>query len=457
MTAATHCVADNPALGRVGLENFLSERRTALRRSYHTLTTKGVANARRIAEFFSRNGQGLLPMVDLIEQSRLAVDELIDITGRATMEAVLQLSAEQVAGPRTPGQRRTSPLWHGRQAGRVCLKERKLGVSKPRLRNKRGGEVAIPAYETMQENGMSTRMRDVLLRGISTRQYAEVLPEMASTCGVSKSNVSREAVEASAEALQELLERRFDEIDLLVIYIDGMQFGEHHIISAVGVDRSGHKHVLGIQQGATENTAAVGDLLEQLVARGVDTRAKRLFVIDGAKALRAAINRVFGPQHPVQRCRNHKLRNVCDRLPEEQKDQVKAAMRASYKLEAKEGMARLRKLADWLEQESPAAANSLREGLEECFTINRLGIPSSLHRCLATTNVIESPQSGVRMRTRRVCRWRDATMVQRWAAASFLATETNFRRIMGWKDLWQLEAILGRKRSEDAATMQEVA
>ena len=428
-----------------------------MKRSYHTLATKGEANAGRLAEFLRRNGQGLLPMVDLIEQSRLAVDELIDITGRATIEAVLQLSAEQVAGPRTPGQRRTSPLWHGRQAGRVCLKERKLGVQKPRLRQKGGGEVAIPAYEAMQENGIGARMLDVLLRGISTRQYAEVLPEMASTCGVSKSNVSREAVEASAEALQELLERRFDEIDLLVIYIDGMQFGEHHIISAVGVDRSGHKHVLGIQQGATENTAAVGDLLEQLVVRGVDTKAKRLFVIDGAKALRAAINRVFGPQHPVQRCRNHKLRNVCDRLPEEQKEQVKAAMRASYKLGAKEGMARLRKLADWLEQESPAAANSLREGLEECFTLNRLGIPPSLHRCLGTTNLIESPQSGVRMRTRRVCRWRDAAMVERWAAASFLATEKNFRRIMGWKDIWQLEAILGRKAMETAAVRQEVA
>src|SRR5215472_729730 len=433
------------------------ERRTALRRSYHTLTTRGETNAQRLAEFFSRHGQGLVPMVDLIEQSRMAVDELIDVAGRATIEAVLQLSAAQVAGPRTPGQRRSGLLWHGRQAGRVCLKERKLGVTKPRLREKGGGEVAIPAYETMQENGMSARMLDVLICGISTRQYAEVLPEMACTCGVSKSNVSREAAEASAEALQELLERRFDGIDLLVIYIDGMQFGEHHIISAVGVDRSGHKHVLGMQQGATENAAAVGDLLEQVVARGVDGKAKRLFVIDGAKALRAAINRVFGPQHPVQRCRNHKIRNVCDRLPEEQKDQVKAAMRASYKLEAEEGMARLRKLADWLEQECPAAANSLREGLEECFTINRLGIPSSLHRCLATTNVIESPQSGVRMRTRRVCRWRDAAMVERWAAASFLATERNFRRIMGWKDLWQLEAILGRKRSEDAATMQEVA
>jgi putative transposase len=429
-----------------------------LRRNYHTLSTKGQTNAKRLAEFFSRHGQGLLPMLDLIQQSRLAVDELIDIAGRAMIEVVLQLSAEQVAGPRTPGQRRNGALWHGRQAGRVCLKERKLGVTKPRLREKGGGgEVAIPAYEAMQENGMSARMLDVLMRGISTRQYAEVLPEMASTCGVSKSTVSREAAEAGEEALKELLERRFDEIDLLVIYLDGMVFGEHHVISAVGVDRAGHKHVLGIQQGATENAAAVEDLLQQLVARGVDPKAKRLFVIDGAKALRAAISKVFGPQHPVQRCRNHKIRNVVGRLPEGQKDQAKAAMRAAYKLEAKDGMARLRKLADWLEQEQPAAANSLREGLEECFTINRWGIPPSLHRCLATTNLIESPQSGVRMRTRRVCRWRDTAMVERWAAASFLATEKNFRRIMGWKDLWQLEAILGRKATETAAVRQEVA
>ena len=292
------------------------------------------------------------------------------------------------------------------------------------------------------------------MRGISTRQDEEVLPEMASTCGVSKSNVSREAAEAGDEALQELLERRFDRLDLLVIYIDGMVFGEHHVISAVGVDAQGHKHVLGIQSGATENAAAVEDLLHQLVARGVKPDVKRLFVIDGAKALRAAIHRIFGSQHPVQRCRNHKIRNVVERLPEEQKDQVKAALRASYRLEAKEGMARLRKLADWLEQEHPAAAASLREGLEECFTINRLGVPPSLHRCLATTNLIESPQSGVRMRTRRVCRWRDAAMMQRWVAASFLATETNFRRIMGWKDLWQLQAILGR---ETAVMQQEVA
>jgi transposase-like protein len=407
-----------------------------------------------LAEFLTRNGQVLLPMVDLIEQSRLAVDELIDVAGRATIEAVLELSAYQVAGPRTPGRRREEVGWHGRQRGRVCLKERKLGVSKPRLRAKGGSEMEIPAYEAMQDARLGRRMLDVLLRGISTRQYERVLPEMADTCGVSKSNVSREAIAAGEEALKELLDRRFDELDLLVIYIDGMVFGDHHMISAVGVDTAGRKHVLGIQQGATENAAAVEDLLQHLVARGVQPKAKVLFVIDGAKALRAAIHKVFGPQHPVQRCRNHKIRNVVERLPQEQKDQVKAAMRAAYRLDAKEGMARLRKLADWLDQEQPAAANSLREGLEECFTINRLGVPPSLHRCLATTNLIESPQSGVRMRTRRVCRWRDAAMIERWVAASFLATENNFRRIMGWKDLWQLKAILGR---EKASIKQEVA
>jgi transposase-like protein len=307
----------------------------------------------------------------------------------------------------------------------------------------------------MQDAGLGRRMLDVLLRGISTRQYQKVLPEMASTCGVSKSNISRESIVAGEEALQQLLERRFDELELLVIYLDGMVFGDHHVISAVGVDAEGHKHVLGIQPGATENAAAVEDLLTRLVERGVQPRAKVLFVIDGAKALRGAIHKVFGSQHPVQRCRNHKIRNVVERLPEEQKDQVKAAMRAAYRLEAKEGMARLRKLADWLEQEQPAAAHSLREGLEECFTINRLGVPPSLHRCLATTNLIESPQSGVRLRTRRVCRWRDAAMIERWVAASFLATEKNFRRIMGWKDLWQLKAVLGRE--EKPATQQEVA
>lgn len=338
------------------------------------------------------------------------------------------------------------------------LSDRKLAVKRPRLRQKgpgAGKEVEVPAYAAMQDQPrLSARMLDILMRGVSTRQYRSVIPEMADTVGVSKSSVSRQIIEASEAEVETLLGRRFDELKLVVIYIDGMMFGDHVMIGAVGVDAEGHKHVLAIREGATENATVVKELLEDLVARGVNPDQKRLFVIDGSKALRTAINAVFGSQHPVQRCRAHKLRNVMDHLPKDQKDQVKSAMRAAWRLDAKGGMARLKKLAEWLEREYPSAAASLIEGLEECFTINRLDVPASLHRCLATTNVIESPHAGVRMRTRRVCRWRDSGMVKRWMASALLATEKNFRKIMGYRDLWTLDAILNGSKS---VTRREVA
>ncbi len=432
-----------------------------MRRRYHTIEREGKANARRLAEFLSKSGQLLLPMVDLIEQCQMACDELIDVTGRAAIQAVLELSAQQVAGgPRQQGKQRAGAVvWYGRQSGRVTLKERKLSVQRPRLRKKgpgAGKEVEVPAYAAMQdEPRLGARMLDILMRGVSTQQYRSVIPEMADTVGVSKSAVSRQMIEASEAEVETLLGRRFDELPLVVIYIDGMVFGDHVMIGAVGVDAEGHKHVLAIREGATENATVVKELLEDLVARGVNPDQKRLFVIDGSKALRTAINAVFGNQHPVQRCRAHKLRNVMDHLPEDQKNQVKSAMRAAWRLDAKGGVARLKKLAEWLEREYPSAAASLLEGLEECFTINRLDVPASLHRCLATTNIIESPHSGVRMRTRRVCRWRDSGMVKRWMTSALLATEKNFRKIMGYRDLWSLDAILNGSKS--AARREAVA
>ncbi|HYL74669.1 MAG TPA: IS256 family transposase [Bryobacteraceae bacterium] len=430
-----------------------------MKRNYHTIDKQGKANERKLAGFLSKSGQLLLPLVDLIEQCQMACDELIDVAGRATIQAVLELSAQQVAGPRQQGKQRTGEVvWYGRQSGTVMLSDRKLGVKRPRLRQKgpgEGKEVEVPAYAAMQdEPRLGARMLDILMRGVSTRQYRAVIPEMADTVGVSKSSVSRQIIEASEAEVEALLGRRFDELKLVVIYIDGMVFGDHVMIGAVGVDAEGHKHVLAIREGATENATVIKELLEDLVARGVNPEQKRLFVIDGSKALRTAINAVFGNQHPVQRCRAHKLRNVMDHLPEDQKDQVKSAMRAAWRLDAQDGMARMKKLAEWLEREYPSAAASLMEGLEECFTINRLDVPVSLHRCLATTNIIESPHAGVRMRTRRVCRWRDSGMVKRWMASALLATEKNFRKIMGYRDLWALDAILNGSKS---VTRREVA
>lgn len=432
-----------------------------MKRSYHTINKQGKTNARELGEFLSKNGQQLLPMVDLIEQCRMACDELIDVAGRATIQAVLDLSAQQIAGgPRQQGkQREGEVVWYGRQAGTVLLSDRKLSVQRPRLRRKGPGggkEVEVPAYQAMQDQPkLGARMLEILMRGVSTRHYRGVIPEMADTVGVSKSSVSRQMIEASEAEVEALLSRRFDQVKLLIIYIDGMQFGEHVMIGAVGVDDQGCKHVLAIREGATENATVAKELLEDMVERGMQPDQKRLFVIDGSKALRTAIKAVFGAQHPVQRCRAHKLRNVMDHLPEDQKDQVKSAMRAAWKLDADGGMGRMKKMAEWLERDYPAAAASLREGLEECFTINRLDLPPSLHRCLATTNIIESPHSGVRMRTRRVCRWRDSGMVKRWMASAFLATQKNFRKIMGYRDLWALDAILNGSKS--AARREAVA
>jgi len=324
------------------------------------------------------------------------------------------------------------------------------------LRRKGGGhgaEVAVPAYAAMQdEAGLRERLLSIVMRGVSTRNYQEVLPKLAQRCGVSRSAVSRQVQEASAEALQGLCERRFEEVDLLIIYLDGKDFGGHQVICAVGVDIQGKKHVLGLTEGATENAVVVKGLLEELVERGVTPGRKRLFVIDGSKALRAAIDAVYGKDNPVQRCRTHKLRNVLGYLPREMQGQVAAVLRAAWKLEPKEGIARLRTQIEWLERTHPKAAASLREGLEETFTINRLGLSPMLRKCLATTNVIESSLSGVEGRTGRVTRWRSGEMALRWAAAAALETERNFRKIMGHEHLWMLKAVLdeGRLSGEES-------
>jgi putative transposase len=403
-------------------------------------------DSRALARFLSGEGQGLLPMLDLIEQAEMAVDELIDVAGRATIEAVLTLSAQALAGPKHPGKAGGDIGWHGQQNGVVSLAERKLRISKPRLRRKGKGksdEVEIPAYAAMRTHSrIGSRMLDILMRGVSTRNYAQVLPEMAETVGVSKSTISRKSIEASEKALKELADRRFDGTDILIVYIDGIVFSGHHVIVAIGVDGEGHKHVLGLRDGASENATVCTALLEDLVERGVKSDRRRLYVIDGSKALRKAIDAVYGTDNPVQRCRNHKRKNVLDYVPDSMKDTVKATMNAAYRLDSDKGMARLEELVKMLEAPHPSAAGSLREGLAETFTVNRLGLPGALRRCLCTTNVIESPNSGIRRRTGRVSRWKDGSMVLRWVASALLETERSFRRIMGCEQLWMLKSYL---------------
>jgi transposase-like protein len=278
---------------------------------------------------------------------------------------------------------------------------------------------------------------------------------MAETVAVSKSNISREFIDASEQSLKELCERRFDGQEILIVYIDGIRFGQHHVIVALGVDSKGYKHVLGLREGSSENATVVKDLLADIVSRGLEAQRRRLFVIDGSKALRAAIDEVFGDKNPIQRCRNHKIRNVLDYLPKDRQDDVRAAMKAAFQLPAEPGIAKLKKLSQWLAQEYPSATDSLLEGLEEMFTINRLELPSQLRRCLGSTNIIESPNAGIRQKTGRVTHWRDGQMVLRWTASALVALEKRMRRIMGHQQLWMLEAKL-QSWDEDQAVAKKV-
>ena len=215
-------------------------------------------DSRKIAEFLSKDGQLLLPFLELVCNTEQAVDELIDVVGKGAIEAVLLLSARQIAGPKQPGKAHGQITWHGWQHGVVSLSERKLRVEKPRLRKKGGGlgkEVAVPAYEALVMNSrLGSRILEILMKGVSTRKYKEILPQMAETVGVSRSQISREFIAGSEQQFRRLCERRFDDIDILAIYIDGIQYGDCHVIVALGVDSGGFKHVLGLREGSSENS-----------------------------------------------------------------------------------------------------------------------------------------------------------------------------------------------------------
>lgn len=419
-----------------------------MKKTYQIVTRAAKESSAIVEQFCQANGQILLPIVNLIESASQEVASVLHQIQLQSLETILILSAEQIAGARTPGKPSGEIRWHGSQPGKIKLADREVKVQRPRLRHRTEGEVKIPAYEKLrQDRGLQQHMLGALMRGVSTREYDEVLPAMARTVGVSRSAVSRQAIEASAEQLKSLRERRWDTIEILVIYIDGQRFGAHMMLSAVGVDMAGNKHILNIETGATENAAAVKRLLTHLRDQGLSTDRNYLFVIDGAKALRAGINEVFGTDQPVQRCRNHKLRNVLDELPDEQKQQTLNLMRAAWRVATpEEGEKRLEQLARFLERDHESAARSLREGMAEMFTLQRLKLPPSLYKCLATTNVIESPQSGVARRTGNVTRWRDQDMVERWVASAWLLTEKHFRKIDGHRDLWALATILGREQ-----------
>jgi len=388
------------------------------------------------------NPQAALPLLSMIGQAQFSIEDLLGKLSRQFVEQLLMMAAVSVAGPKHPGCSTGELRWHGSQGGVVNVGTSKLRVTRPRLRD-RAGEVALPGYAALARNeDLSRRIADVLTCNVSTRKYARVMYQCADEMGIARSSVSRHFIKDSAHALEKLMAREFGDTDLVAIYVDGIIVAKHHLIAAIGVDTTGVKHLLGLVSGSSENAKVVKDLLCGLVERGVDMNLARLWVIDGSKALRSAIEQVCGEAAHVQRCRIHKIRNVTERLPKAKAAQTRWVMAQALKGDAEAGIQKLKAHAKHLKAQHPDAAASLLEGLEELFTINRLGVSGELARCLATTNVIESPNSVVRRVSRKVTNYRDVKMAMRWAAAGFLEAEKAFRRLRGYQHIAALIRVM---------------
>jgi putative transposase len=336
---------------------------------------------------------------------------------------------------------------YGHQRGVAVIAGQKLPIPRPRMRYTRQcGEADLETYSRLQSpDAMPKSVLKRLVRGVSCRDYEGVVDLAREGFGVRKSSVSRWFVKASADEVRQLCERRFDGVRVPVIYLDGVQYAGETMTVALGVLENGAKRVLGIRQGATENAAVCTALIEDLQGRGLDTSQPTLLVLDGSKALHAAVKRVWGRNALIQRCQVHKKRNVREHLPEKHWEELSRQLHAAYnQTDYDQALKRLRMTARWLDRLNPDAAASLREGMEETLTVVRLDVPDLLRRTLATTNPIESAFSVAQNVTRRVKRWREGDMRRRWCVAGLLRAESKFRRVKGYRHMSELLRVLDR-------------
>jgi putative transposase len=393
-----------------------------------------------------------LALGDLAGAAREGLLALSVGVGLGVMHELMAAEVSEVVGPKGKHDPQRSAHRHGSEAGSVTLGGRRLGVERPRVRSADGAkEVRLDTYEHFADRDPLTDLVfERIMAGVSTRGYArtgepvgeEVEQEANST---SRSTVNREFIARTRTALGELMARRLDDVRLAVMMIDGLEIsGRTHIV-ALGISTEGVKIALGLWEGSSENATVATALLSDLVDRGLDPEQGILFCIDGAKALRKAIAQVFGVRAPCQRCIRHKERNVLDHLAERDRPAVRIKLRSAWALED-HGVAieRLGALARELERSDPGAAASLREGLAETVTVQRLGAAEQLRRTLASTNPCESMIEIVRRAQRNVKRWQGGDMRLRWTAAGMLEAERQFRKIIGYGDLANLALAVER-------------
>jgi len=380
-----------------------------------------------------------LPLHDLFNGVRADLEALSAQAGLALMKLVMNDEITQQLGDW--GQQRVHR--YGQQNGYVVFHGRKTPLTRPRARRADGTEVALKTYRAFQQDGpRQSAVARLLVRHCSTRNYAGALEECLEGYGIARSSVSREFQLVSAARLKQLCERRVPQ-DLVALMLDGQQFADECILVALGIDKEGRKHILGLWQGSSENATVVRALLKDLIERGLDVNRRTLVVIDGGKGLHCGVKEVFGERALIQRCRVHKMRNVLEHLREPYRRQAQMRLRAAWSQPTvSEARAALEAIVRWLEGINPSAARSLQEGLEETLTLQQLGIAEELQRSLSSTNLIESALARTGAFTQRV---------KRWCATALLEAEKGFRRIRGYQHLAALSAALNRPTLDIAA------
>jgi putative transposase len=405
-----------------------------------------------------------LALTDVAGAAREGLLAMSVATGLAVMQAMFEAEITEVAGAKGKHDPQRAAVRHGTGRGSVTLGGRRVPVTRPRARTTDGHEVPLGSYAHFAADDLLSQLvLERMLAGVATRRHARTAEPVgeqvaAAAKSTSKSAVSRRFVRQTETALAELMARDLTELDIKVLMLDGEHLADRCVVVALGITADGTKVPVGLWDGSTENKAVVRSLLADLVERGLSCEDGLLVVIDGAKALAAAVREVFGTRAAVQRCTLHKRRNVTDHLPDKEKAWVDAKLvKAFAHPDPEQGLRNARHLAGLLEKSYPGAAASLCESLEEMFTVARLGIDGRLATTLTSSNPIESMISIARTTNRNVTRWRDGQMVLRWTAAGMLNAERSFRRVKGYKQMPQLVAALRRHAHPETAEDRETA
>lgn len=349
------------------------------------------------------------------------------------MKAVIDTEIELKCGK--PYQRSDSECYrHGTQkTGYVVINGQKHQVKKPRIvtRDRLKKEVSLETYEAFQNDSfMESGVMAKLLHGVSTRNYAAASEAIQSAYGIEKSSVSRHYVKATRKALEEFDERLISEY-FPIIFIDGYEIGQDIMIVALGVNENGHKKVLSLRQGRTENAEVIKSMFDDMERRGFQKDRPILFVIDGGKAIHSAITSRFS-KYFIQRCREHKKRNIIDHAPKIMAAEAEKKLNEVYaQMDYAKAFAAIKSFADWAYKQNPDMGKSVLEGMEESLTVIKLKVPPLLYQSVYSTNPIESLNSLFERFGRRVIRWRNGDMKKRWIAAAILQAEERMNRIRG--------------------------